>query len=267
MCIAILNRVNTLSYKTFKQCWQSNPDGAGLTFFDGKNIQIIKEMKSVKTFYTQYKEIRTKYPTIDIAIHFRIATHGGVNLTNCHPFKVNKQTAFIHNGIISKVNATKEFSDTFIFNETILKKLPPNFATNETILELLDSYIGYSKLVIISGKNYAIVNESAGHWNGGNWYSNESYKPRKAYTPPTNYAPYGNNTKQYYRPYYTPNLWEEADTYAVETPKKKTADSSKYYEGICECCNEQSTKLTYVSDYNIDMCNDCKTAYLTPLNK
>jgi predicted glutamine amidotransferase len=265
MCIAILNRVNTLSYKTFKQCWNSNPDGAGLTFFDGKNIQIIKEMKSVKNFYTQYKEIRTKYPTIDIAIHFRIATHGGVTLTNCHPFKVNKQTAFIHNGIISKVNATKEFSDTFIFNETILKNLPPNFATNETILELLDSYIGYSKLVIISGKNYAIVNESAGHWNAGNWYSNESYKPRKVYT--YTLAPYGtyskipNNVNR--ASWHTPNLWDESEIYAVEKPSKATKSEAKYYSGLCECCSEQSDKLTYSGEYNIDICNDCKTAYLS----
>lgn len=260
MCIAILNRVNTLSYKTFKQCWNSNPDGAGLTFFDGKNIQIIKEMKSVKTFYAQYKEIRAQYPTIDIAIHFRIATHGGVNLTNCHPFKVNKQTAFIHNGVISKMNATKEFSDTFIFNETILKKLPPNFATNETILELLDSYIGYSKLVIISGKNYAIVNESAGHWNAGDWYSNESYKPRKVYE----YKPIYNGVKPYQRnTWHTPDLWDEADAYAIDTPQKKTADANKYYSGECDCCAEKSDKLTFVSEYNIDMCNDCKKAYLT----
>lgn len=264
MCIAILNRVNTLSYKTFKQCWNNNPDGAGLTFFDGKNIQIIKEMKSVKNFYTQYKEIRTKYPTIDIAIHFRIATHGGVNLTNCHPFKVNKQTAFIHNGVISKVDATKEFSDTFIFNETILKKLPPNFVTNETILELLDSYIGYSKLVIISGKNYAIVNESAGHWNAGNWYSNESYKPRKAYE----YKPIYSGIKPYQRnTWHTPDLWYESDIYATDTPQKKTADASKYYSGECDCCSEKSDKLTFVSEYNIDMCSDCKKAYLTPLDK
>lgn len=265
MCIAILNRVNTLSYKTFKNCWNSNPDGAGLTFFDGKNIQIIKEMKNVKNFYTQYKEVRAKYPEIDIAIHFRIATHGGVNLTNCHPFKVNKTTAFIHNGIISKVSATHEFSDTFIFNETILKKLPPNFATNETILELLDAYIGYSKLVIISGNNSAIVNESAGHWNAGNWYSNESYKPRKAYTPPTSYAPYNN----YYKgttnraKWNTPDLWDESDIYATETPSKAPKSALQYFTGDCDCCNEKSDKLTYVSDYNIDMCEDCKTSYLS----
>jgi predicted glutamine amidotransferase len=176
MCIAILNRTGVISAKTFKKCWNSNPDGGGFTYFDGQKAIIVKEMKSHKLLHAKYLEARAQYPDSDFAIHFRISTHGKINETNCHPFRINKRSAFIHNGMINNMERSPEFSDTYLFNQFVLKTLPQHFAKNEAICELIGAYIGHSKLVIIDGQDSYIINEYLGHWNAGNWYSNDSYK-------------------------------------------------------------------------------------------
>jgi hypothetical protein len=249
MCIAILNAKGVLSLKTFKTCWAANPDGAGLCYFDGEKIQIVKEMKSVKAFHQSYLDVRAMYPEIDIAIHFRISTHGRVNVTNCHPFKVNKTTGFIHNGVINNVSVSTDFSDTYIFNETIMKALPSDFIKNMALLDLLSVYIGYSKLVIISGKISTIVNEELGVWDAGNWYSNKSYlqpkQPTAIKAPVISKTIYG---------------WDYWDGYS-ETEKAKNKDVAKdegyIYDTYCECCREISENITYVNEWSMDICDKC----------
>jgi predicted glutamine amidotransferase len=254
MCIAILNTEKTLSLKTFKNCWNANPDGAGLTYFDGQQIQILKEMKSVKQFHADYLEIRKKHPSIDIAIHFRIATHGKINTTNCHPFKINKKSAFIHNGMISAIEKSAEFSDTYLFNEIILKNLPANFTTNSATIDLISHFIGYSKLVIISGKDSLIINEHLGHWNGGDWYSNDSYKDKIQYT----------SVKYTKKSATNWDRWTPADYYGdtYYTPTTKTDKRTKTTitddseSNICDCCTEHAPSH-YNYEYNIFMCDKC----------
>lgn len=248
MCIAILNAKGVLSLKTFKTCWAANPDGAGLCYFDGEKIQLLKEMKSVKNFHKQYVSIRDKFPLIDIAVHFRIATHGRVNSINCHPFKVNKNTAFIHNGVISQVGTNPDFSDTYIFNETILKNLPSTFVKNTAILELLSAYIGYSKLVIISGENSAIVNEELGAWDGGNWYSNKSYLPAVEKKPISQ----GNNFRY---------GWDSFHDWDHISGSKSNKEEIAEHGGECECCREQAPALSYINQWAMRMCEKCCEEY------
>jgi predicted glutamine amidotransferase len=252
MCIAILNAKGVLSLKTFKTCWAANPDGAGLCYFDGERIQTAKEMKSVKNFHKIYLSVREKYPEIDIAIHFRISTHGRVNITNCHPFKVNKTTAFIHNGVINNMGVNPDFSDTYIFNETIMKSLPANFVKNTAVLELLSNYIGYSKLVIISGEISSIVNEELGFWDANNWYSNKSYiAPKEAKLPAA--ARYG---WDYW------DGWEydaKSKGYVNSKADKLSIDIEEIERGckICECCRESAESVSYVNSWSMNVCDKC----------
>lgn len=246
MCIAILNAKDVLTLKTFKTCWSANPDGAGLAYYDGENIQMIKEMKSVKVFYDKYLIIRKQYPNIDIAIHFRIATHGRINVTNCHPFKVNRKTAFIHNGMITHLEKHPEFSDTYLFNESIVKQLPANFIHNTAIIEMLGNYIGYSKLVIISGENAVIVNEQLGQWDGGNWYSNSSYKPYKevSYKKASEYK-------------YSYKDWGDIDSpKMIYDQKSKTMIEEKAPQ-ICDCCTSVVSSTKYNREFNAHICHSC----------
>jgi hypothetical protein len=80
--------------------------------------------------------------------------------------------------MIYDVPTSTEFSDTYMFNQTILKNLKEGFEYNETMLEMIDAFIGSgSKLVFLNDNDdYFIVNEKAGHWHLGCWFSNTSYQ-------------------------------------------------------------------------------------------
>jgi predicted glutamine amidotransferase len=181
MCIAILNtKAATLKKQTLKNCWLNNSDGAGILYIndDGK-MEYIKEMKDFDKFYNAYSLIKQTYgKQKNIVLHFRISTHGKVNETNCHPFLVDENCGFVHNGVIYNAPTSKEFSDTYMFNEVILKKMPVGFENDDNILDMIELYIGAgSKLVFLNADNEAtIVNEEAGIWENGCWFSNTSYK-------------------------------------------------------------------------------------------
>lgn len=248
MCIAILNRKGTLSSKIFKNCWTSNPDGAGLTYYDGSKAVIIKEMKSYKVLHKKYLEIRSEFPLIDIAIHFRISTHGKINETNCHPFRINKHSAFIHNGMINNLERNSEVSDTYIFNEVIMKQLPSNFGKNGAITELISNFIGYSKLVIIDRENSFIINEHLGHWNQENWFSNKSYEDKKIIAPKVHVTQIKKDKTEGYN--YAWNDFEDTRYYPTRWGKydEKTT---------CEGCLNESD-VNFSTDYNMYLCPTCE---------
>ena len=178
MCIAIANKKNKpLSDQEIINCWENNSDGAGILYKQNGKLKIFKEMNSVDKYLKKYKKLITQSNCV---LHFRISTHGGVNEKNCHPFFVNHKLGFAHNGVISGYGTkVKDQSDTYSFNQFILKKLPEGFQNNEAICEMLSDVIGYSKLVFMDiDENFTIINPQKGKWDEEkeNWYSNDSYK-------------------------------------------------------------------------------------------
>lgn len=179
MCIAIINPSNkTLTKETLNNCWLNNDDGAGFLYVQDGKLKAFKEMKNFDRFFNKYISIKNTCPDSNIVLHFRISTHGVVNKTNCHPFFVNSNLGFVHNGVIHDVEEDDRFSDTYMFNKTILKNLPNSFEQNKTIMTLIAEFIGSgSKLAFLDSSNkYYLVNEEKGHWNDGCWFSNYSYE-------------------------------------------------------------------------------------------
>lgn len=229
MCIAILNTKGTISKETLQNCWNNNPDGAGMIYTTLNNdLKIFKEMLDFDKFYNEYKKARKQNKESNFVLHFRIATSGKVDLNNCHPFKVNKNLAFVHNGMIDIQPLSTNVSDTFTFNEAIIKNLGSNFLYNEAIIRLIESYIGYSKLVFLNSFNEAtIINEDLGHWNKDNWYSNTSYESKK--------AKYSNTT--YFKDYYKGgDICDLCDT-------KGALWRGEHYSYLCEKCNNYYKSL------------------------
>jgi predicted glutamine amidotransferase len=178
MCIAIANgKKTTLKKEWIKNSWENNGDGAGIMWLNNGKLEYFKELKSFDAYYKKYIDVRRLFPKSNLLLHFRISTHGKINETNCHPFVVSEEVGFIHNGMIHQVERNTEFSDTYMFNELILKKLPKGFQHCVATKELLESYIDSSKLVFLDTDNkFSIVNEQAGHWFNDCWFSNSSYK-------------------------------------------------------------------------------------------
>jgi predicted glutamine amidotransferase len=242
MCIAILNTKNTLTKETLQQCWKSNPDGAGMIYISKGQLVTFKEMTNFDKFYKEYIKQRKANKQSNFVLHFRIATSGKIDRANCHPFNVNKNLAFVHNGMISIQQLNNNVSDTYTFNELILKKLPSTFLNNHAILDLIENYIGYSKLIFLDNENNpSILNEHLGHWDEeDNWYSNNSYQcivKVKA-------------KDKSYNNYISPN------------------QSQGYYDGLyyndtdmCSTCDHYSA--TYSKEYSCYLCYDCKRTYET----
>jgi len=137
------------------------------------------------SFYEEYAIIDSAFGNeSDMLIHFRITSRGATRIDNCHPFQINDKMAFIHNGTISSIPIDKEhgYSDTYWFNELILKDLPKNWEDNSAIKYLIEDTIGFSKIVMLHAtKGIYIFNEDKGVWHEGCWYSNTTYEPRKYY--------------------------------------------------------------------------------------
>lgn len=183
MCIAIAAAAGlVLDKETLENCFDNNNDGCGMAYIKDDAIQIFKSMY-FEPFYEEYLRVTEENPTSPFLIHFRIKTHGLKDIDNCHPFMVDDNITFIHNGIIRNAPdcPEKKRSDTQMFNEHILKGLPDGWNYNEAIKNLITEYIGFgSKLAILDKrtKEIVIINESKGIWEDGVWFSNTSYKTR-----------------------------------------------------------------------------------------
>jgi glutamine amidotransferase len=185
MCIAIYQSPgHRLPKEQLVQSWKSNPDGGGFAYFNESGDIIIEKDMTLDGMLNKYECAVDRYAgTSPFAVHFRIATHGAVDLDNCHPFRVSDDTALIHNGIIPVMFSSKTDprSDTRVFADDYLRKLPADWMDDECLFDMVQEYIGYSKLVILTraGEHDAyIANESQGQWSDDNkfWYSNASYK-------------------------------------------------------------------------------------------
>jgi len=172
MCIAILNTKSTLKTEYIKNSWDNNEQGGGILWVENGALNTFKTYQ-YKAFLKTYKAIRKRING-KMVLHFRIATSGFQSIDNLHPFLVNENLGFVHNGVLNGLG-NREFSDTYQFNE-MLKSLPVDFLRNPTILAFIEKYITSSKLIFLdSSDNATIVNEKLGHWIGSDWFSNDSY--------------------------------------------------------------------------------------------
>ena len=176
MCVIALHKPDKrIEYDDMLMMQMHNPNGMGLMFSDGEKLIVKKyvDEKDFDVFYLDY-EAACKIAKSPIVVHFRMATHGKRDLDNTHPFLVNENLGFVHNGILS-IHVPKDSpqSDTSLFNTEILQKLPPDFIFQKHLLNLIDMSIGNDKIVFMTNNGtYAILNEAAGKWENGIWYSN-----------------------------------------------------------------------------------------------
>jgi hypothetical protein len=181
MCLAIFKEANKKVKKREMQiAFDNNDDGAGFAYPSNGKVIIEKGFFKFSDFWNAIKPHMDK----PMAIHFRWSTHGLVDETNCHPFRITDDLAMIHNGVINGIDIEdKNKSDTHTFVDDYVKPINkgnPMFIYSDYGNRTLKACIGSSKLVFINKKgNRVIVNESAGHWADGVWYSNESYKAVK----------------------------------------------------------------------------------------
>ena len=243
MCIAILNtkKAGILPTEQIKNSWDNNDMGGGLLWNKNGVLNMFKTY-SYSEFIKKYNKLRDDKQVGNIVLHFRIATSGINGKHNLHPFIVNKDLGFVHNGVISGLG-NNEYSDTYQFND-MLRKFKHNFIDCDMTKHFISNYIGSSKLVFLdsSGK-YTIINEKKGHWKDGNWYSNDSYKSYN------DYMWYGNKKVSKNKSSY--DYWYD------EPVQDTVSDDWQVYEFLCDMYGlDPMDEMAYdYIDYYIELNN------------
>lgn len=255
MCIAIVKpKDKTISKETLRTCFNGNPDGAGFAYVKDNKIYINKFMEFDK-FYDEY--VVHEHES-NMLIHFRIATHGGVNLDNTHPFKLNDRMVLIHNGIISGYGEKKDggLSDTRDFIDKVIGNISYKMWKSPYFRKLVGSAIGYSKLAILDNKgNTIIINEDKGVWDDGIWYSNSSYKP-KVVKPVTKDYDYTYYPCEYYS--YHKDTGKLTSTKAYNKSTTTTRSYTEDYFTLLYKCRDCG-KIYECGEYEDAICDVCKS--------
>lgn len=250
MCLALIQKqgASKLDAKLLNNAFDNNDDGCGIAYIAKKRVKIHKIMNKSDLVGTYNRIHKNHSKSSHIMIHFRIGTHGVKSKYNVHPFFVNQNMVFCHNGIINKVANCKKRSDTRVFNDDVLKHLPNKFIHNQSIIKMMSEFIGHSKLIFLNSNNeFKIVNESLGHWVNKTWFSNSSYKPNKfdfgGYSSRQNFNQCDFN-------------FDDDDGVEYFAPKPITKQT-RYINRKCEKCSQLVSKQHYHSDTHNWVCGVC----------
>ena len=232
MCVAIYKPkgVKCPSLDTLKKCWDANPDGAGFCVPSSDDVLINKGFMSWETFIDGFSPYLTY--TGDMFIHFRIATHGGINPGNCHPFPVSTNVddlktmvchskyAIVHNGVFPITPRRNDISDTMEFVIRLAE------TGNINSVGLLDGFIDPSKLAVMSSDGVKML----GNWTeiDGVYYSNTHWR--------IEYKPVGFNTCWNTLSSDTGNNDTEGDYIKV---KYKDTNKCDLNNGVCPMCGSE----------------------------
>lgn len=113
------------SDRIVEMMWNANPHGAGVMWRSPKTgrIHYEKGFMKLKPFVRWLEERRAWLEDLEVALHFRITTHGGTCEGNCHPFVCDEsydshalrgsaERILMHNGVLDIVPRRKDISDS-----------------------------------------------------------------------------------------------------------------------------------------------------------
>lgn len=249
MCVVVYKPVgvNFPSMDILKNCFDRNRDGAGFMYADGDMVHIHKGYMSWNEFEHAIKPY-TENKDLPFVMHFRIATHGGINQAMTHPFPLAKSTkklgkldidtavGIAHNGIIPMCDGTDKLSDTAQFVKEYMTLLinNPQYYKNPKLCDIIEELI-CSKMCILSndmhaeilGKGWSIVDDV--------YYSNDSY------------LGYSYKKNQAHQVFYDTPYRSWYDTYTEE-----------YSDVVCEMCGKPITDNSWKMIDNVLMCSECE---------
>jgi len=190
MCVIVVQPARKyLTKELAKQCWLKNPDGAGFSYYNEAGEEHTFKSMNFEDFWREFERARSDNRDTPFLLHFRIATHGSINIDNVHPFTAPNIGVFAHNGVIHGVPDHKDGrSDTRVFADEVLSTLPERWWENKYLVDMMQNWIGWSKLAFLSPEGYMLMNEDKGVWHDGMWFSNNGPLPTKWSKPTTNTA-------------------------------------------------------------------------------
>lgn len=154
MCVIIVKKAGQKipPFNFIKACAQANPDGFG--FCTPK-----RGFKSLNfaEFYNHLIEVDESEPCI---MHFRLATHGSIMPSNCHPFYDNgTNTWFAHNGILP-IQPDGDMTDSETAFRNIIVPAIAKYGYNSLkVSKTIKKIIGFSKFALLNGKKIRIFGD------------------------------------------------------------------------------------------------------------
>lgn len=243
MCIIITKErnANPINKEVFENCWDNNPDGAGILFHDGKTSTLIKGIMNKKEFLEKVELANKKENSF--VIHTRIATHGSVKPENTHPF-VSDTLGFAHNGTMP-IEPLKDRTDSeSFFLWTIADK---DFEWCKENKFLLDLATHGSRCVIFDMRTGEMIHLCEDDWKKdekyiGYTFSNASYSYQKwlpstgckygSYGSYGGYGSYDSETNRYYGSSYCDDDLFDFDESAYKKSKETTKKEKEVIEKI-----------------------------------
>ena len=259
MCLLITKTQNApkLSDHWLKDFYQFNSDGIGVMY--SKHDQLIVKKLLPKSEDELIDFYRAEVDGKKCAIHFRMRTHGEIDLFNCHPYEVLNQSDhgvdlwLMHNGVLSTGNKSDPSkSDTYHYIKDYLIPMlssNPDFAFTDQFRAIVGSHIGSSnKFVLMDSKGrLSTVNQSSGVYWAGMWLSN-TY----AWTAPDD------TSKQWIKDH---KLWKKQSQSKIVKKSYKFKNYSFDYEDYdsygVNTKNSFNTNPSYLSDSDIDEIESC----------
>lgn len=279
MCVIVVQPAGVqLSGNKFRNCWDRNRDGGGYSYVDDGKVLIKKGHFDSVTMLDEYREDVKAHPESPFLIHFRISTSGLVDAVNTHPHRVRPDLVMAHNGHISGYGS-KEQSDTLEFVALVLSRMPDGWEDDELQVHLIERYISGDKIALLRADGeYGIINEDAGNWQDGLWFSNKSWTKPQRVVPwinnPNNPANRGKAANSSSKTSgagggtgnnvtspsaFTACGWDDDDMYGAWG--KDNLDLITYFDETCAFCdqklNEMDAEFCIALDAWYPVCMEC----------
>lgn len=181
MCIAIVKRIGgVITDEALKNSEDANPHGAGYAFVKDGHVVVKKGFFKIDEFIKAYREDEKMFgEDSPFMLHFRWATCGVRDHTNCHPFNFD-HGALMHNGHFWTTEGDESDSNEFA-------KEVGQYLTKENVerkkLELEQMLNGNKVAILYPDKSFMILNEDLGRWDNDVWYSTDAYKTFTSWGP------------------------------------------------------------------------------------
>jgi hypothetical protein len=189
MCLAIYQPPGkSVPEEILDEAVRKNSDGWGILVWKDGVPHIAKSMDNKRFLPTAKAHAGER-----AILHCRIGTSGDKTIENVHPFAFfpaankNETPLYVaHNGILRVGVVDHSKNDTWHFARWLERIVAPyQTLADPGYLKVLEELIGTTNKLLIGGENefVSIINEGAGAWKDGIWYSNTYSLPseKKAY--------------------------------------------------------------------------------------
>lgn len=164
MCVIIYKPagVKMPSIEILAAAYRANPHGCG---FSSPSCSF--KSLNFSQFLHNLDRVSDSEPCV---IHFRLATHGTVKRTNCHPFR-RGGISFAHNGILDIAPVGDRTDSETAFIKIIYPAIKKHGWASPEVDEIIERLIGYSKFALMYHSEVKLYGHFI-HQPDGCYYSN-----------------------------------------------------------------------------------------------